>query len=85
MNAWKNQNSSSSSFNLTLILVLIVAAFELGGIWHELRGIREEQVRNAVYSLNPEIVERLSKEPAVGINSVGYMAQVRLRCQTLLT
>jgi hypothetical protein len=40
-------------------LVLLVISVELGGIWSELKGIRQEQVKNAAYTLRPEQLSRL--------------------------
>jgi hypothetical protein len=36
-----------------MALVVVVVIVELGGIWHELHQVRNEQVRNALFSLPP--------------------------------
>ena len=51
-------------FRLVVSATLLAAVFELGGIWLEVRGLRREQVKNAVYSLRPEILERMRSGPS---------------------
>lgn len=38
--------------------VLVVVSVELCGIWSELKGIRQGQVKNAAYTLRPEQLSR---------------------------
>lgn len=44
-------------------MTLIVIACEMGAVWSELRGIRQEQVKNAVYSMRPNMVQQLQASP----------------------
>jgi hypothetical protein len=44
-------------------VAILAIVFELGGIWLEVRGLRREQVKNAVYSLRPDVVERMRSGP----------------------
>lgn len=41
------------------LVLLTTIAWELNGIWIELKGIRDEQVKNALYALAPKQIERL--------------------------
>jgi hypothetical protein len=57
-----------------IVLVLSLIACELGGIWSELKGIRREQVKNALYTLSPKQVERLRS----GSNKEGVKNRLRV-------
>jgi DNA-binding PadR family transcriptional regulator len=46
---------------LAALFVLVVLAFELNGVWVELRHIRAEQVKNKFYTLTDEQAARLQK------------------------
>lgn len=41
------------------LVLLTIIAWELGGIWIELKGVRDEQVKNALYALAPKQIEHL--------------------------
>ncbi|HKZ51798.1 MAG TPA: hypothetical protein VJ085_00810 [Candidatus Acidoferrales bacterium] len=56
------QATLSSKFQGVLVLILLVLAFELGGIWFELRRARQEQVKNKYYSLPEEVRSRIPIE-----------------------
>src|ERR1039458_10000430 len=51
-------------FRPLVAVVLVVIAFELGGVWSELKGLRREQVKNAAYSMPPEQLTRLRASPS---------------------
>ena len=51
--------SAAPLLRLLAGLVLVVISAELGGIWFELKGIRQEQIKNAAYTLRPEQLSRL--------------------------
>lgn len=52
------------------LVLLTITAWELGGIWVELKGIRDEQVKNALYALAPKQIERLRSRSRKGaVNS----------------
>jgi hypothetical protein len=46
-------------FRSLLILLLAVISIELAGMWHEVSGLRHEQVKNAVYSARPKLLESI--------------------------
>lgn len=50
-------------FRVLVTLTLVAITFELGGMWSELKGLRHEQVKNAIYSTRPDIVARLRSTP----------------------
>lgn len=52
-----------SIFRSLISSVLLLIAFELGGIWHELIGIRQEQVKNAGFAMRPDVLAHLKKSP----------------------
>ncbi len=47
------------AFRAVVVVAFAVIAVELGGIWAELRGVRREQVKNAVYSMRPDAIARI--------------------------
>jgi hypothetical protein len=55
-------------------LLLAIIAWELGGIWTELKGVRNEQVKNALYALPAKQAEHLRSQ----VNSKGAQHQLRL-------
>jgi hypothetical protein len=46
-------------FRALVIAVLLAIGYELGGIWLEVKGMRQEQVKNAVYSMRPDAIARI--------------------------
>jgi hypothetical protein len=46
-------------FQSILVLLLAVISIELAGMWHEVRGLRREQIKNAAYTLRPEVLAKI--------------------------
>lgn len=53
-----------------MVAAVMLIAFELGGIWLEVKGLRREQVKNAAYALHPRALARLRSNS--GKESVKY-------------
>jgi hypothetical protein len=50
-------------FRSLIAVALVSIVVELGAIWSELRGVRHEQVKNALYAMRPDNVERIRSMP----------------------
>lgn len=53
---WSSQIPKIPIFRSLLILILAAISIELAGMWHEVSGLRREQVKNAAYSTHPRLL-----------------------------
>jgi hypothetical protein len=79
MQTWQNRLSTIPVFRSLVVIVLAVMAFETGGIWRELKGLRREQVKNAVWTLRPDQLARIraGQNADVQLRSLEHMVQIQ--------
>jgi hypothetical protein len=65
-------------FRTLLILLLAVISVELAGMWREVNGLRREQVKNAAYTLRPEVLAKIraSKNGEVRIRTLSGQSEI---------
>jgi hypothetical protein len=54
---------------VAFIVAVVTALIELGGIWHELHHLRQEQVKNQYYAIPKEARAKISEKGKASLQS----------------